>query len=65
MIVKYYISDVMIWCLFKGFIEILVLLGLVINKSIWKIEGNEVYLCYFVYIIFMDLICDIWFFDYI
>ena len=36
-----------------------------INKSTWKIEGNEAYLRHFAYTIFMDLIRDTWPFDYI
>ena len=38
------ISDATIRRLLKGFTEILAPLGLVINKSTWKIEGNEAYL---------------------
>lgn len=62
---KYHTSDATIRRLLKGFTEILAPLGLVINKSTWKIEGNEAYLRHFAYTIFMDLIRDTWPFDYI
>ena len=55
---KYHTSDATIRRLLKGFTEILAPLGLVINKSTWKIEGNEAYLRHFAYTIFMDLIRD-------
>ena len=48
---KYHTSDATIRRLLKGFTEILAPLGLVINKSTWKIEGNEAYLRHFAYTI--------------